>query len=157
MSISSEIERLISAKESLKSEIVNRGGDVSQENLVSDYTDKLKACPYAVTGRFTPESDTGIFGLSGLAFTPTTIYIVSNEVSDLSLPSSIRVFSKGRALRGIVAYTDENGSQRISSVAADLPVEQWQDDGYTVTFPSTLGYFKSGYTYDYYVSGGFAQ
>ena len=156
MSIATETQRLIQAKADLKNAIEKRGANISTENTIDTYSDILDTCPFAVNGTFVPEDDTKIFDISGLSFTPTSLFIVCSVEcvsSGNGTPLSIIGINVIKGFKGFVQHRDDSLNVNIAYLGATSSMFAWSENGVKVTIPIDR-YFKKGLVYNYYISGG---
>ncbi len=162
MSIANEITRIKNAKSTIKDAVVKRGVSLGSSALIDTYGAKLESAPYAVRGYFTPEADTSVFSVSGLPFRPKTAYIVCNELQNITISNTIIVFVNGDGLRGVSLFWGNNETRKTTSFSEDTTLTTWTQGGFSLNvqmasseFGSAV--FKAGYTYEYYITGGFSQ
>jgi hypothetical protein len=156
MNIATETQRLIQAKADLKASIEKRGANISTESRIDTFASILDSCPYAVEGTFVPENDTKTFEISGLTFTPKSLFIVcSNECvsSGSGIPLSIIGVNGIKGLKGFVQHRDNSLTVNIAYLGESSSIFAWSEDGVKVTVPIER-YFKSGLVYNYYILGG---
>lgn len=159
MSISNEIIRLKNAKESIKNSIEKRGVTIPSGALIDTYSNSLESAPYSFKGLFTPEVDTQSFSIGGLPCKPCAFYIVCNELYNAGVLNSVIFIAHGNGTRGCcTAYITEG---RIATyISENSPLAVWSDSGYKIDLSKSSGsmsdcFFKAGYTYEYYIAGGF--
>ncbi len=159
MSIINEIERLQSAKQDVKLSIEKRGVPVSTEDTLSVYAQKVDSAPFAARGTFTPEEDTIQFTLRGLGFEPKTVVMGCLEYDNNAVANSIELVVLWNGGFGGLRYRNDDLTRAFASIGIDSSVVVWYNDGVKITVSQTQGekFFKAGYTYEYFVSGGFAQ
>lgn len=163
MSISDEIIRIKNAKENLKVSLQKRGTEISGDVLIHDYYSVLDSAPYAVKGTFTPEADTKVFSINGLPFAPAAVYIVCNELHNLKVDNATVFCVQGKGYRGArIGYFENDPGLSASFISENSGLTKWLDDGYEIDFSqsgSSMQYsvFKAGYTYTYFISGGFGE
>ncbi|MBQ4569244.1 MAG: hypothetical protein IJA62_04235 [Ruminococcus sp.] len=161
MSIANEISRIKNAKEVIRSAVEKRGVTLEDSVLVDSYAAVIESAPYAVKGSFTPEADTQVFSISGLPFAPKSIYLVSNELYSAGVENGVILLTNGDGLRGsCVSYAD--GTRLTSFISENSSLDVWSADGYEIDLSkssSTISgwAFKAGYTYEYYITGGFSE
>ncbi len=161
MSIANEINRIISAKENIRESIEKRGISVDNDALVDSYGEKIESAPYAVKGFFTPEADTQVFSLSGLPFAPKAVYMFCDELYTMNVDDVVVLSAHGEGVRG-VTVSRTGGSNTTSFLSPTSSLAQWNTDGYSIDLSKSSGamknvWFKAGYTYEYYIAGGFSQ
>ena len=127
--------------------------------MINLYADKINSAPYAIRGTFTPEEDTIVFELSGLSFTPKTVYCSCTGFENNAVMNAIDVFSLCKNSYGFIRYYNDNCEKMISNIGLNSSVVQWFDNGirFDIVQGNIKKVFKAGYTYEYYVTGGFAQ
>lgn len=157
MSISNEISRIRSAKQNIKSSIERRGVPVGEEDTLGVYAEKISSAPFAVRGTFTPEEDATEFILSGLDFSPKIVYCSCLEFEENTIANSIEFFALCKQGYGVVRYRNSELERLLSNIGINSSVVQWYEDGvkFTVVQGSIPKFFKAGYTYEYFVMGGF--
>lgn len=161
MSIAEEITRLQNAKESIKNSMEKRGAELSEDLLISDFASLIDSIPCVVKGSFTPEEDTKVFSISGLPFAPEFIYLVCNDLYGTEISNATIYVCHGNGYRGSrLGYLDTTEGVAASNLSPDTTLASWTDDGYEIDFSKStsatgLAIFKAGYTYTYFVAGGF--
>lgn len=156
MSIATETQRLIQAKTDLKTSIEKRGANIPTDSTIDTFANILDNCPYAVSGTFVPESDIQTFEISGLQFTPTSLFIICSTecVSNGSgTPLSIIGINAIKGLRGFLQHRDTSLVVSVAYMKENTSAFAWNENGVKVTIPIDR-YFKKGLVYNYYVSGG---
>ena len=156
MSIATETQRIIQAKSDLKASIEKRGADIPTDSTIDTFANMLDNCPFGVEGTFTPDSDTKIFEMRGLTFTPKSLFIVcSNECvsSGSGTPLSIIGVNGIKGLKGFVQHRDDSLNVNIAYLGESSSIFVWSEDGVKVIVPIER-YFKSGLVYNYYILGG---
>ncbi len=154
MSIANEVQRIILAKNELKAELVKRGADV--ENAAIDkYASKLKELVCCVKGECTPEEDKADFEISGLTFKPEMVIAYNREIYNLNINGSIGMLIMSRDVAGMVRVKNMAGELKVNALSVNSPYVSWSDTGcaFVVPSPEINGYFKAGYTLEYYVLG----
>lgn len=152
MSIATEIERIISAKTGLKAELLSRGADVN--NLrINDYASKLREMMYCIQGECTPEEDTVYFNVNGLRFCPEILVAFNREMHTTNLTEAVSLVVLTKGSTSSIRYRRADGQVHHANVSAVSSVVSWSDTGCTVIMPESSGFFKAGYTYEYYVLG----
>ena len=156
MSIATETQRLIQAKADLKNAIEKRGANIPTSNKIDTFADMIDTCPFAVNGTFVPTEDTKTFEISGLPFTPTSLFIVcSTECisSGSGTPLSVVGINAMKGFKGFVQHRDASLTVNIAYLGETSSVFTWSENGVKVTIPIDR-YFKKGLIYNYYASGG---
>ncbi len=160
MSILNEIKRLKNAKESIKGSIEKRGVTVPQGARIDTYSDVLESAPYGFKGLFTPEVDTQSFSIGGLPCEPSTFYIVCNELHQAGVKNSVIFIVHGNGARGCcTAYSTD--ARTTTYISESSPLAVWSESGYEIDLSKSSSsmsdwFFKAGYTYEYYIAGGFS-
>lgn len=152
MSIANEVERIVSAKNELKTELALRGADIKNDTL-DTFASKLKELMHCIKGEWTPEEDTATFGTSGLNFYPEIVVVFNRDMHSLDITEAVSLAVLIRGSTGIVRYRKSDGQISHANVAPTSSVALWSDSGYEVTMPGSSAKFISGYTYEYYVLG----
>ena len=156
MSIATETQRLIQSKADLKYSIEKRGANITADDRIDTFASVLDSCPYAVEGTFVPEEDTKTFEISGLQFTPTSLFIVCSPecVSNGSgTPLSIIGINAIKGLRGFLQHRDTSLVVSVAYMKENTSAFAWNENGVKVTIPIDR-YFKKGLIYNYYITGG---
>ena len=160
MSIASEIKRLKDAKQDIKDAIEKRGVAVSESLKIDSFAAVINSAPYGIRGTFTPEEDTQVFSISGLPFSPESVYVVCNELYNSGIVDAICLFVHSKDKRGMALSWGET-ARLFSALSEGSKLSVYKDDGYEFDVSESQGMstnvFKAGYSYDYYISGGFAQ
>ena len=164
MSIANEITRIINAKKEIAQAVSKRGTAVDDTQKINSFAQMIENAPYAVKGYFTPEEDTSVFSVSGLPFAPTVVYMVCNELFSAGISNSVIMLSHGNNYRGVkIGFNDSLDSVSTSFISEVSTLCDWSGDGYSIDFSRSSSantrnsVFKAGYTYVYFVSGGFSQ
>lgn len=152
MSIANEVERIISAKIELEAELVSRGADV-KNTTIDNYAPKLKELLYCTQGECTPEDDTITFNVSGLNFCPEILVAFNRELHTLSVTEAVSLAVLTKGSTSLIRYRRADGQVSQANVSSSSAVVSWSDCGCIVTMPASSGYFKAGYTYEYYILG----
>ena len=156
MSIASEAQRLIQAKADLKTSIEKRGANIPAVNTIDNFAGILDTCTFAVNGTFVPNEDTKTFEISGLPFTPTSLFIVCSTeciTNGSGTPLSVIGINAMKGFKGFVQHRDGSLVVNIAYLGETSSVFTWSEDGVKITIPIDR-YFKKGLIYNYYVSGG---
>lgn len=132
--------------------------DGSSEGYSKGYREgyEVAESQFPVKGTFVPEDDTKIFDISGLSFTPTSLFIMCSDEcvsSGNGTPSSIICINKPKELRGFVQHRDDSLTVNIAYLGVTSSMFAWSENGVKVTIPIDR-YFKKGLVYNYYVLGG---
>lgn len=156
MSIASEVSRLQSAKADLKTAIEARGVLVGTDEKIDTYASKIGEITTMVKGQWSPETDTTIFSISDLSFVPEVVFVVISGSEEGLPPNSVVSYVKGRKCTGNLKFVNSSGNSGSLSVISGTSAETWTNNGYTlnIPYPDTHGYFRSGYTYHFFVAGG---
>ena len=161
MSIIAEVQRISQAKNDIKTAIEKRGILINSTITIDNYSELINNVPYAVQGKFTPEIDTSVFSISGLPFSPHSIYIVCNDLETEKLDYALVNLCDAKNKRGLGFYYRENVSTgALVKISEESALKTYLDNGYEIDFSKSsaaatkLIVFKAGYTYDYYITGG---
>lgn len=158
MSIASEIERLNSAKENIKTAVIKRGTDVSDAATLDAYSQLIENCPYAINGSFTPEEDTDTFVLSGLNFGPDVLYISCPDLEGVAVDTAILIACCYKDNLGGIYYYSPTLDKKFALLKPTTKIFTWSQNGVEFKITTTNdALFKKGYTYKYACAGGFAQ
>ncbi len=161
MSIANEISRIKGAKETIKSAVEKRGVSIGDNVLMDLYSTIIESAPYAVKGYFTPEADTKVFSINGLPFAPRSVYLVSNELYNAGVDNSVILLTNGDGLRGNCVYCGD-GAKTTAFISENSSLDVWSEGGYEIDLSKSSSsisecVFKAGYTYEYYITGGFSE
>lgn len=153
MSIATDIERVIEAKEALKVSIKNRGVDVVDTESLDVYDEKIKACPFAIRGTITPTVSTGTVEITGLPATPTHFSIYCPELMENPISRAYVMWTRtnGGYASGFRTVSTADFTQVLSEKGGEY------GEGYFSFTTAGTSKFRAGYTYEYYVTGGFSE
>lgn len=159
MSIASEIERLRTAKQNIKSAINKRGVPVSDTAALDEYSGLVDVIPRVFKGTFTPEEDTDTFQLNELDFFPVTISVACKELENSSVESSVVFAYAFREFASTACFVTPSMERKFVFIRSTSEVVTWSDNSVLIKIPSAEqnGFYKKGYTYECVVTGGFPQ
>ena len=152
MSIANEVQRILVAKDELKTELMLRGANVENDTL-DTFASKLRELMHCIKGEWTPEEDADSFGISGLSFCPEIAVVFNRELHSIDITEAINLVVMIDDSTGYIRYRKSDGLISNANVSPSSPVFSWSDTGCTVNLPANTGCFKAGYSYEYYILG----
>lgn len=132
--------------------------EISNSVSFTNYDKIVRSAYSAVKGSFTPTEDKSSITISQIPKQALYILVECKELckgKPAGYQTAITGLSKQKAVAGEIRYYNSSGNQAVQTIAKTGVVD-FNSDGTITLKPSSGKVFRAGFTYDYYIIGGYA-